>query len=376
MFAWLKKILKRDKSRASLRKDTRRRKALAWGTFFVVAGLGLAIASVFFEAAKNPEPVVESLGLKWLEHIAIAVFLLGAVGVMLEVRSWSEYFEERLADTIMTDRYLNARGQESLGNHLISVFKAYYARELDYEGSFLEYFRLTLQDQIVAPFREEWRSIITMSKGQNEWLVEEDTIFKCRKVGDSSFIQDSVSFLVDKEDIKGNLTYSVILTLPDNIDENFKDPAGFPKRSGNSYKFPQDHPLLDPLTDDKLGFTLSLKAVQAIDGLHIHLNAQYEAPLGTFHAYAMGFLTKGFEVVIKYPEDLEIKVETLGMHKPQPVVVTQRGLYSVSYGSWLLPDTGVTYLLRERRSDKPASSDSGGKSEEKKAAQAMSILPD
>src|SRR5690348_16575758 len=94
MFAWLKRVLSRDTSPATTRKDTRKKKALAWGTFFVVVGLGLAIVSVYFASAKEPEPVVESLGLKSLEHIGIAVSLLGAVGVMLEVKSWSEYFEE------------------------------------------------------------------------------------------------------------------------------------------------------------------------------------------------------------------------------------------------------------------------------------------
>ena len=71
-------------------------------------------------------------------------------------------------------------------------------------------------------------------------------------------------------------------------------------------------------------------------------------PLDRFHARAMSLLTKGYAVVFKYPNDeLELEVESFGMDKPQPVVVKQTGLYSLSYESWLLPDLWVSLPISD-----------------------------
>ena len=326
--------------------DTRGRKAQAWGMFFVLVGLIMLISAIAIEMkGEKPEQTLQSLGLKSLEHLSIAVLLLGAVGVMLEFKSWSKYFEERLADTIMTNKYLHARRQDELGTHLINVFEAYYEKELNYKGSFLEFFRLTLQDQIVAPFREDIHTLITINKrNDGKWVVEEDTTFKCRKVSATSVIQDRVKWAISKSDIADDLEdYCVTLTLPDKIGDNFKDPEGFPNRLGQSYVFPKRHELLKALDGDVLGFELSLEPLQDFDSLRVHENLKYAIYLDLFYGRAMSLLSKGYEVVFKYPEELELVVEWFGMDKPQPIVVKQTGLYSLNYDSWLLPDFGLAY---------------------------------
>ena len=378
MLETLSRFLTFKKNTRTKHKDSRGRKAQTWGMFFVLLGLIMAVSSIAIETARNSEhqnqsrenpgqensgqqnrdSVLSILALKSLEHLSIAVLLLGAVGVILEFKSWSKYFEERLADTIMTNRYLQARGQDELGTHLINVFEAYYEKELNYKDSFLEFFRDTLQDKIVAPFRQETRTLITISKRDDgKWKVEEDTTFKCRKVSSTADLQDSIQWAIERSDGTSDLEdYSVILTLPGTLAEDFKDPNSFPKREGQSYVFPKGHPLLKALGGQVYGFALSLQPLKDFDNLHVHENVKYAVPLEKFHARAMSLLTKGYAVVFKYPNDeLELEVESFGMDKPQPVVVKQTGLYSLSYESWLLPDSGLAYQFRTiRLSSQPA----------------------
>jgi hypothetical protein len=334
-------------------------KALLWGVGFISFGVVLMLIILYLEEHYHPTSLKAHIGLLFGGHAAIACWILGIVGIIVEFKNWRDYFEERLASTIHKKEYLRTLGQAELKAHLRDVFQAYYrdkVKNLVYEGSFLEFFNTKMQDYIAFPFREDVQGIVFVHDPTPEdcCLVTEDVSYKCRTVdAESSIIQKEIKWSTDYNDVIGELKdYSVALQLPEKLPTNFSRPQEVD--CDGKIVFKKGNPKFKPC-EGAHGFELSIEEFKEVDRLQVDLHVEYQIPLNKFFAWVVNKPSRGFQAIIRYPEEyLELVTETFGMEDSNKTEKKQPGLYSLTYDSWLLPDYGLSYQFRKVPAKVPA----------------------
>ena len=307
--------LKRLKT-ARRKSRSKRNKPKTWGVITGFIGVFILFVTICLEEQFHPTTFWKTLALQFSGHLGIAGLLLGIVGITVEFKNWTEYFEERLAYTIRGKEFLTTLKPEELRLLLNEVFLAVYkVRNFD-RDSFLNFFTTGLQDYIGSPFREDTISMITVGPPGPDGCckVEEDLIYKCRKLdGESLTIQDDVSWSMNDFDIAGELKdYKVTLKLPRERQKGFSLRYDFPPCVDGSYVFEKAdlNRLKDYLTDLRAtgdapkqqvdeprsstlsfreegkvhGFRLSLKEFKDIDGLSVHEHVEYSIKTDRFFA--------------------------------------------------------------------------------------------
>jgi hypothetical protein len=336
----------------------KRSKPLTWGIISALIGFIVLLVAVSLQEVFHPTRFSLTFGLHFLGHLGIASLLLGIVGITVELKNWTDYFEERLAYTIRKKEFLRTLQDKELEALLEEVFRAIYKVDNFDSDSFLNFFTTRMQDYIGGSFREKIARMITVHRSIDDVCrVEEDLDYKCRKIDSpSSTIQASVKFSADEFDMS-NLDYKITLKPPRET-QNFELRSKFPPcEEDGSYIFNKKDldKLRDYVTDLSLpgkhhGFELSLKEFKDIDGLHVQVHLEYSIPTDRFFAWVMNYPSKEFEAVINFPdEEFEILVETFGMDDKDVTITKQTGAYKLKYDSWLLPENGLAYRFKKRR---------------------------
>jgi hypothetical protein len=326
---------------------------LAPALIVILLGILLVLTSVSVEENYHPSSHLVTIPLNFLVHLGIALFSLGIIGFFLERRHWSDYFIERLGDTIKKREYLLTVEKDELKSLLKDVLQAYYrGTKLAYEGnSFLEFFNTKIQDYIASPFREDTRAFIDVERPRSDGscVVDEEIVYKCRRIDDASCIQNEVSWAASCPDIIKLLDYSVCLQLPEQekLPTNFSLASSFAKDKEDRICFGKDDPRLVPPVEG-YGFNLSIRDLKDVDELQVRIHLKYVIPVGRFFARVMPILSRGFDVVFHYPHEFEIIVEYLGMDERKQQIINRPGFYSLTYDSWILPDNGLAYQFRQK----------------------------
>jgi hypothetical protein len=348
------------------------RKPLTWGIIIMLIGLALLLTAIVLEQKLPIRELISghasseshlqfwaTLGLQLMSHLGIAALILGAVGITVDFKHWTEYFEKRLASTIREKEFLKTLKEHELDALLRDVFLSRFKVEQFEANSFLNFFTTKIQKYIGSSFRENVNRTMTIGREDGGYCpVTLDVHYKCRRIaGESSTIQETVVFEIDEADIQETpKVYKVTLTIPHDRREGFSNPLGFPPcKDGKivvtkeDFKKDEENNKCKVKVPDgegkKYSFQVSLLDFGNMDGLHIHQHAEYFIPAGKFNFWAMAYPSKGVQVVFMYPDDeFEIKVETSGMDPSDTQPPNKPpGLYTLNYDSWVLPECGVAY---------------------------------
>jgi hypothetical protein len=297
---------------------------------------------------KRPHYVV--LGLKLLDEIGIALFLLGAVVIMLEFPDWKNYFQQQIVNIIVEQAYLKKMSSEDLirlqTNALIAFFKT---PDIDRNESFLHFFQSRIHKYIGDPYREDVRELISLTyvTGRTDQVqVEETMSYRCRKVGDR--IQDEVKWveqgLTQMRQMELGTHDLEILVPPEAFTEEFKRAHPNVTKARTVFKSADTPPTLSSPTAGK-GFLYSLKDYEGLDGLHIKTHVKYTMPTNMPFTWTMANPTKGITGTIAYPADLELVTNMFGVTEEDVNRVDKTGVCQIDYDSWLLTDTGFSFQL-------------------------------
>ena len=367
-------------SRSRRASRSQRRKPLVWGFISGLIGFIFLLGAILLELWFHPKPeqFTRNLGIQLLGHIGVATLVLGIVGIAVEFKNWTEYFEERLAFTIRKKEFLKTLKKEELMALLEDVFLSYYKVENFDSDSFLDFFNTKIQDYIGSAFCENVSRTMTLVKPQTDgWLVKVHFSYRCRKcrkvAGEDSTIQKDVTWQIAETDIVGKpKVLSVTLKIPTNRQKGFIPPQGFPAcKNGKIFLTKED---LERIREErkerlkKIGmpeeavdddpnsfcFSLSLESFSDMDGLEVEQQVEYVIPIGRFAAWVLVNPAKGVRAVFNYPDDeFDLLVESFGMdpNNKNVVLPPQPGLYSVTYDSWLLPECGLAYSFMPKKRD-------------------------
>ena len=84
---------------------------------------------------------------------------------MLDLKSWREYFSERLKDVVIEQQYLSGLDNDTLNSLHVKLLKALYKdSSIDKEGGFLNYFQTNLIKYISEPYREAVKAEIELQE--------------------------------------------------------------------------------------------------------------------------------------------------------------------------------------------------------------------
>jgi hypothetical protein len=343
-----------QKSKKTKRRWLSGRKPVVWGIFIALLGVIFLITALWWEEGASHALLLQLLG-----HIAIAFIILGIVGIAVEVKQWTEYFEERLASTISKKEFLRTLKDQELDSLLEDIFLSRFKVDRFDANSFLHFFTAKIQRFIGSSFRENVTRSMTIESADTDGfcLVRLDVGYKCRKIaGESSTIQEDVIFRIDKPDIKESpRKYEVTLKTPDDLRTEFSSPLGFPpcidgkivitNSDFEKLKLFNKGEMVEPEQGGNCyKFKISLEDFSDMDGLEIQQYAEYYIPAGRFNSWSMASLSKGVSTIFKYPQDeFECKVESLGMDTGNQNPVDRPGLYRLDTDSWVLPECGIAY---------------------------------
>jgi hypothetical protein len=322
----------------------------AYGLVLILLGITCGFGATIWEHAYPTLPYGLALLHKQLEHLAIALFSVGLIAVLIEFRDWQEYFQKRIAETILQQAYLNTLDRDQLIALQTNTLKAFFkVDDLDRQGSFLEFFHTRLHSYIGSPFREDvdYQIALTRVPGNADYFnVNEVATFKCKAVGAS--IPNEVSWTTDPEPTVVCEEVSFALTVPKRFAEKVKATNGATALDTNHLLFrSSDNPsrLVQFTSEDGAyrGYKLSLQDFCHMDGLGMKIHARYRMNTTAPLAWGATHPSHRFAVTLSYPPEYRALVNWFGfdgesVHEEEG----NAGFYSLRYDSWLLPDSGMS----------------------------------
>jgi hypothetical protein len=314
------------------------------GVFLVLMGLLVIFAGLWVEERFHSQAYYALVGLKFVEEFGIALFVVGAVGIILEFHDWRVYFGKRIEEIIVGQAYLRDRDKNALMTLERNALKAYFnTDEIDRKDSFLQFFHERIHRYIGSPYRENVRDVIHIhySAGGNDQVEIDDTVsYLNRKVGDKYL--DRVRWIETETTQITLLDYEVRIRVPHElfVSEEFNK-EGLDAHGNLVFKKSEM-----PTVPGHLGFELTLPEKYAcIDCLHVETHVRYTMPTTWLITWTMSHPSKGVAGTITYPSDLRLVANFFGMDADEAEVRDSLGSCQVGYDSWLMPDTGFAFQL-------------------------------
>jgi hypothetical protein len=277
-----------------------------------IMAVGLAIIVASFFVDKNCQQWPEVVR-KLIEHLGIAVFIVGAVGLSLETKVAMDHFLAMLAVTVVQRVYLNQFRAEELRYKIQhDVIRAYFSQEgiqVDEKGILKHFDKLFAY--IGKPYREDTSDILSVAYEEKDGKVDKSifritdkTSYKCRKVGDS--IEPEIVWLAEQEEI-GDIKL-VKVTLREGEAESWTSSLSADPENSVVVKEPFK------AVEGRKGFILPLPCgLKGVDGLVATVEVEYTAPVARGIVWNMSESSNGVDIAIDYPDELHILVDKFGV---------------------------------------------------------------
>lgn len=309
-----------------------------WGTGFVIAGLLLAALAVYLNFLVDPSrPVGRSAAQLFFEMlilVGMAFFSMGLFSVILDLKSWKDYFEAGLRRIVLQPEYLKTLSPERLREHQVDIFKTYYSdSDIDHEGRFLRYCLEHIHRYLMQPYRERIYDKITVKPaGPSLFRVTDKLTYACRRIDGS--IQSRVFWQANSREV---------LKMED-LRVQLRWPRGHKEADRRVILGIQD--LTEKqLHDGSLLFEYDLSQHRQVDGLVVEAEATYLVHDASFNTWRMADPSRDVELRISYPTDLKIQfLPYLIDHDPDEVQ-DDPGLFIARFKSWIMPKSGFAWKL-------------------------------
>lgn len=325
------------------------KKSLLW----LVLGFSILLLFSYNEAVQ----VSKSLETAML-GIAGSLISLGLIGVILQFKDTKDYFAEALSELVIEEKYINKLSHEQLKSLQKKILERIFDNngELDRENSFYKFYNRKIESFIGQPYRENYHNTIAISEHKEslgndgkKYLISDTVSYQCRTMG--SKLNTNVRWVASKDEI-------------DNLDEFYvciNKKQIFNKNSISNLiedQLLENGAVLKKFTgiesesqgvEFHLDFS-GLKDEAVKDGCIVSIHAIYKST--NFKTIAAKLLdpTKDYTLTVTHPTSLKSKVEVYGYEVTSKYYEHRdySGGFSVSFRSWLLPESGVYIAFEEK----------------------------
>src|SRR6266404_1238654 len=325
---------------------------------------------------------------KTLAEIGLALFSIGGIDLLLEVRFMSDYFQKKIAQTMTQEEYLKKLTMEELERVQADSLKAYWKLEdIDREGTLYDYCKNQVQGFIAKPYRENVKGTYTIESVNSETHeVEEILSYACRAI--KKRIQPEIKWSTRKGEIGEVKNFSIRLEIPNDIWDEPEFRHSHPKilepviafdthditaegecldsafqQFWKEFKNKRPEIWKEPLntkppkltkTDDgeNVVYKLSQNSYEDVDNLRVSLFIKYTVPTGRSLTWQMSHPSKNVSGVINFPKCQNFYLETFGLSKQylhERDKLSGDSPQTFEYNSWLLPESGFVFHLLPRR---------------------------
>lgn len=297
--------------------------------------------------------------------ISSSLISLGLIGVILQLKDTKDYFGEALSALVIKENYIEKLSREQLKSLQKKILEKLFENngELDRENSFYKFYNRKIESYIGRPYREKFHNTIaitehpegeelrqTNNQSEGKYLVNDIVSYQCRSMGKN--LHADVKWVASKDEIFEIKDFSVYLNktkIFDLEDTKRKGPIDF--KVANTMKNGLKIIKCEGFENCKNGVNIHLDFTEykseseifASDGCVVSVQASYIAT--NFKTIAAKLLepTKDYSLTVTHPQNLKSKVEAYGF-EPASKYYDHRefsGGFSMSFGGWLLPESGV-----------------------------------
>jgi hypothetical protein len=299
----------------------------------MLIGVFAIFAAAYYAVVESPSPgSFSNTFASGLTTLGISLIGFSVFSFALDTRNWRDYFSERIKEIVIDNNYLEMLDPETLKTLQVNALKAqFHNPRLDNEGGFLNYFHVNLHRYISEPYREDVSTEILMRESSAKpdcFEVVDKVVYVCR--ASSNRIQESVRWFPDKDEFDEVTKLVVSVQYPENHRERGK---------------------IVTIKDCKVsaeivnGFSEPLEAYKEIDGLVVIIESEYTIKKGKFQYWQMANPTRNFDITVTYPPGSRIQFKTLVVEDVVSQITQQDGYLKFKYDSWLLPKSGIAWLI-------------------------------
>lgn len=303
----------------------------------ILIGLvGISISAYFNEAFDMGGASFISAFLTGYSTLSIALVGFAIFSMLLDSHNWREYFADRLKEIVLEKDYLKTLDPSTLRQLQTNVMKSLFNNpDIDKEGSFLRFFEDKLHQFISEPYREDVSTEIILKEVTDKGYKFLDKVsYVCRTSGGE--IQSHIGYKPDDGEFEEVEYVKIHVQYPQHHEKAGQTDVLYPKESSN---------LINDLLE---GINVSLSEYQGIDGLVVTVESMYVVAKGMFQYWQMAHPTRNFDITIKYPETLEIQFKTLVIEDVVGQITNEDGYLKFKYDYWLLPQSGLAWLIGEK----------------------------
>ena len=281
---------------------------------------------------------------KLFETLGIALIGFGTFGILMDTRSWREYFADRLRDIVMNDEYLLKLGPAALKDLEVKVLKTiYHDNTIDREGGFLNYLQTSILNYTSTPYREDVSAQLEI-EDQATYLMITDTItYTCRKSG--KYIQQNVAWLPDEGEFEEFYKILITVKYPYNHDKKGESCTLF----DSTKKWPGTTDILQEITANPIDIPLT--DYKDIDQLNVSVHTKYRISKNRFQYWQMTHPTKNFTLYISHPKNFKIQFKHLALDPKIVDTVIGTHFASMKCDSWMLPWAGLAWRFEQSGSN-------------------------
>jgi hypothetical protein len=274
-------------------------------------------------------------------HIGVGVFAIGGLGILLERKHWTDYFEERLKSIVSGPDFIADLTAEKLKEVELNVFNSLFRNNRDGAAAgVFEYYKTHLQPALNDPYRLNVNFSLKLvhDATAKTFTISEELSWVCMSNGDS--IQDLICWEYEKGEIERIHSSKISLRHRlHNIDAEIHNPHSTPSS----------------IAKDNCGFNFLLSRWKGLEfkqltGLEVVVMVEYQIPEERFISWSFSHLSKGVNISIEYPFGFKLFMQKFlvadlpgNVSKTQSNAETQTKVYELKSEFWFMADDGVAF---------------------------------
>ncbi len=269
-------------------------------------------------------PIINTLG--------TGLFCSGIISILIETKSWNDYFAENLKKIIVEHEYLSQIDTDTLSNFHKNVLRIRYKNEdIGKDDTFLDFQQQLIEPLLIKPYRENVEQIINIHDHINNILIVDDQVkyqFRTNKKQISEVAHfDYDDEIISKNDIK--ISLKKYNEVEEEIDINDTTQVNIIMKDTIHIK----------------SLDVNLKNYITCDKLTIINNSTYIISKDQINVWQMSHLTKKLKMTIFIPNGYKIDFKSFSLNKKSEDMRITNNTLLYSYNDWILPLSGFAWKL-------------------------------
>ncbi len=303
----------------------------------ILIGLSFVLLSIWMSEDYTVQQKLDFCN-KWiwplLNTLGAGIFCSGIISIIIETKSWSDYFSEVLRKIVLGHDFLAQIDTNTLSDFHKNVLRIRYKNEdIGKDDSFLDFQQQLIEPLLTESYRENvnQRIIIRNINDSDDTINVEDTVSYQFRTNNNKISKnahfDYSNEIIKKEDIKITLQKMNENEELINIDDNSK--IRIEMNSDGTVK----------------SIDVKLQNYISCDKLQIKNQSMYKIKKDQINVWQMSHLTKNLHMLIQAPENYKINFERFSLNEKFEDLPLYTNILDYSYNYWILPFSGFAWKL-------------------------------